>query len=141
MPAPDLFAYPLETVIAEKWEATVSLGEANTRLKDVIDLEDLVRRESFDGAAIQKAIRRTFERRQTPLDVDAAALTRAYCEDRERQSLWAAARKRLQRPEAPESFADAISRVLAFVEPPYRAAAAGEIFAGRWDPNARHWKA
>lgn len=141
VPAPDLSAYPLETVIAEKWEATVSLGEANTRLKDVIDLEDLARRESFDGAVIQQAIRRTFERRRTPLDVDAAAVTRAYREDRERQSLWAAARKRLQRSEAPESFADAMRRVLAFVEPPYRATAAGETFAGRWDPSARQWKA
>jgi len=139
-PAPDLSVYPLETVIAEKWEATVSLGEANTRLKDVIDLEDLCRRESFDGAAIQTAIRRTFERRQTPLDVNATALTQAYREDRERQSLWAAARKRLQRSDAPASFAEAMTRVLAFVDPPFGAAAAGRPFAGRWDPEARRWQ-
>lgn len=41
LPAPDLDVYPLETVVAEKWEATVILGEANSRMKDVIDLDDL----------------------------------------------------------------------------------------------------
>jgi hypothetical protein len=56
VPAPDLTAYPIETVIAEKWEATVSLGEANTRLKDAIDLEELARTETFDGATIREAV-------------------------------------------------------------------------------------
>ena len=140
VPAPDLSAYPVETVIAEKWEATVSLGEANTRLKDIVDLEDLARRESFDGAAVQNALRRTFERRKTPIELDAAVFTKAYRDDRERQSLWSAARKRLQRTDAPESFAEAMSRVLGFIEPLHRAAAAGETFAGRWDPSVRQWR-
>jgi hypothetical protein len=34
-PAPRLFSYPRETVIAEKFEAMVKLGIANTRMKDV----------------------------------------------------------------------------------------------------------
>jgi len=33
-----LRAYPVYTVIAEKYEAIVSLGMANTRLKDYFDL-------------------------------------------------------------------------------------------------------
>nr|WP_313169448.1 nucleotidyl transferase AbiEii/AbiGii toxin family protein [Massilia oculi] len=35
---PSLRAYPVYTVIAEKYEAIVSLGMANTRLKDYFDL-------------------------------------------------------------------------------------------------------
>ncbi len=38
LPAPSLRAYPRETVIAEKLEAMVDLGMANTRLKDFFDL-------------------------------------------------------------------------------------------------------
>lgn len=74
LPAPDLAVCPIETVVAEKWEATISLGETNSRLKDVIDLDELAGSESFDGAILQEAIRRTFERRQTPLDPQASAL-------------------------------------------------------------------
>ena len=33
-PAPHLRAYPVETVVAEKFEALVTLGIANSRLKD-----------------------------------------------------------------------------------------------------------
>ena len=37
-PAPHLRAYPVETVVAEKFEAMVTLGMANSRLKDFYDL-------------------------------------------------------------------------------------------------------
>ena len=37
-PAPHLRAYPVETVVAEKSEALVTLGMANSRLKDFYDL-------------------------------------------------------------------------------------------------------
>src|SRR5215468_7091269 len=37
-PAPKLLAYPKESVIAEKFEAMVKLGIANSRMKDFYDL-------------------------------------------------------------------------------------------------------
>ena len=37
-PAPNLRAYPYETVVAEKFQAMVALGLANTRLKDFYDI-------------------------------------------------------------------------------------------------------
>jgi hypothetical protein len=40
-PAPRLRAYPVATVVAEKFEALVTLGMANSRLKDsTISLAD-----------------------------------------------------------------------------------------------------
>ena len=38
-PHPRLLVYPKETVVAEKFEAIVKLGIANTRMKDFYDLE------------------------------------------------------------------------------------------------------
>jgi hypothetical protein len=139
LPVPDLNAYPVETVVAEKWEATVSLGEANSRMKDLIDLDELAGTAPFDGVVLQEAMRRTFERRRTGLAADAAPLTDAYANDRERQALWAAARRRYQRSDTPERLAEAMARVLAFVGPPYIAAVQGRPFSGRWDPARRTW--
>lgn len=139
LPAPDLTVYPIETVVAEKWEATISLGDANTRLKDVIDLDELAGSEPFDGAILQQAIRRTFERRKTALDTEATALGAPYRSDPERQTLWAAARKRYERKSAPERFESAMTRVVAFVGPPYLDAATARPFVGRWDPDRREW--
>lgn len=65
--APHLRAYPIYTVVAEKLEATVRLGEANTRMKDFFDLWFLSRKFSFDGAVLRDAIRQTFARREMEL--------------------------------------------------------------------------
>lgn len=62
-PAPVLLVYPRETVIAEKFEATVKLGIANTRMKDFHDLRTLSLLFAFDGAVLSTALQRTFERR------------------------------------------------------------------------------
>src|SRR5690606_38521834 len=65
--APHLRAYPIYTVIAEKLEATVRLGQANTRMKDFFDLWFLSRTFSFEGELLRVAVTRTFARREMAL--------------------------------------------------------------------------
>jgi hypothetical protein len=48
-PSPRLRAYPPETVIAEKFEAIVSIGVANTRMKDFYYLWMLAQNFPFEG--------------------------------------------------------------------------------------------
>ncbi len=48
-PAPRLRAYPRETVVAEKLEAMVKLGMANSRMKDFYDIAVLARSFPFQG--------------------------------------------------------------------------------------------
>lgn len=57
-------------MIAEKLEAVVVLGDRNSRIKDFFDLHHLASRFEFDGATLAGAIRRTFDRRQTPLPTE-----------------------------------------------------------------------
>ena len=64
-PAPALKAYPRETVVAEKFQAMVALGMANSRMKDFFDLWVLSRDFAFDGATLVKAITATFRRRRS----------------------------------------------------------------------------
>ena len=66
-PVPHLRACPRETVVAEKYQALVNLGMANTRMKDFYDLWFIARRFGFDGTTLSKAINNTFARRATPL--------------------------------------------------------------------------
>lgn len=65
--APHLRAYPIYTVVAEKLEATVRLGQANTRMKDFFDLWFLSRTFSFEGELLRVAVTRTFARREMAL--------------------------------------------------------------------------
>ncbi len=81
-PAPDVFAYPREAVIAEKLEAAVVLGDRNSRIKDFFDLHLLATRFEFDRATLTEAIRRTFARRGTLIpSAPPIALTAAYWEN------------------------------------------------------------
>ncbi len=68
-PAPRLRVYPKETVIAEKLEALVQLGIANSRMKDFYDLAVLAESFEFEGESLVAAIRATFARRGTALPV------------------------------------------------------------------------
>lgn len=62
-PAPKLRAYAPETVIAEKFQAMVALGRANSRMKDFYDIWLLATRFPFEGDRLERAIKATFERR------------------------------------------------------------------------------
>lgn len=48
LPAPQLQSYPRETVVAEKFQAMVMLGIANSRMKDFFDLFTLCTQFEFD---------------------------------------------------------------------------------------------
>ena len=69
-PAPHIRAYPVETVVAEKFEAVITLGIANSRLKDFYDLWLIAQTFEFRQHGLIEAVRRTLDRRGTvaPLD-------------------------------------------------------------------------
>ncbi len=69
-PTPKLRSYPIYTVVAEKLEAVVLLGQANSRMKDFFDLWFLSRNFDFDRQTLVTAIEATFARRDTPLPVE-----------------------------------------------------------------------
>ncbi|MCL2777964.1 MAG: nucleotidyl transferase AbiEii/AbiGii toxin family protein [Polyangiaceae bacterium] len=78
-PAPRLRIYPRETVIAEKLEAMVHCGMANSRMKDFFDIWFLACGFEFDGPLLASAIHATFERRQTRMpERDPVALTQEF---------------------------------------------------------------
>lgn len=91
LPAPRLRAYRPETVIAEKFQAMVFLGRANSRMKDFYDIWVLSRSHEFADDALARAIRATFDRRTTevPLDVP-DCLTPAFAGDPAKQQQWSA---------------------------------------------------
>ena len=65
MDAPELLAYSPETVIAEKFNAMVKLGEANGRMKDFWDVNYLLEEFEFDGELLRSALLATFANRRS----------------------------------------------------------------------------
>lgn len=89
LPAPRLRAYARETVIAEKFQAMVALGRANSRMKDFYDLWVLSRSFTFDDDRLARAIAATFGRRKTAIPTEPPdALTPAFGTDEQKQRQW-----------------------------------------------------
>lgn len=131
-PAPHLRAYPIYSVVAEKLEAAVRLGEANTRMKDFFDLWFLSREFAFDGAVLTDAISRTFARREIALPPTVPVALRAEFSAR-KADMWNAFLRR--NALAPVPLAAAIEAIRSFVGPVLEAAVRGEVFAQTWTPR------
>ena len=94
-----LAAYPMETVIAEKLEAAVSLGINNSRMKDFYDIHWLLNHLNFDGEVLTEAILNTFQRRSTDLPAETPlALSGEFAADIQKQSQWNAFLKKGKLP-------------------------------------------
>jgi len=64
-PVPVVKAYSKESVIAEKFQAMVFLGEIKTRYKDFYDIYLLSQKFSFEGHVLSEALAETFTARKT----------------------------------------------------------------------------
>jgi predicted nucleotidyltransferase component of viral defense system len=91
LPAPHLRAYARETVIAEKFQAMVMLGRANSRMKDLYDIWVLSQTYEFEDDRLARAIAATFKRRGTAVPTERPdGLSKAFAEDSAKVLQWAA---------------------------------------------------
>jgi hypothetical protein len=132
LPAPLLWAYPKETVIAEKLEAMTMLGLLNSRLKDYFDIWLLASLYDFDGSVLSEAIRATFANRSTAVESLPVGLTPEFSNSQARQLQWAAFRKRGRFPNAPEELGSVVKAVGSFAAPVLEALNAGDRFRRIW---------
>jgi predicted nucleotidyltransferase component of viral defense system len=138
-PAPTLRVYPVYTVIAEKYQAMVMLGMANSRMKDFYDLAVIARRTELDGATLAGAIAATFARRSTALPtVRPVALTSQFSEDETKRRQWQAFlnKNRL----VISNLAETVSMLDMLLWSPTEIAVAGTAFKATWSPKVAVWR-
>jgi predicted nucleotidyltransferase component of viral defense system len=130
MPAPRIRAYSMESVVAEKIEAMVSLGLLNSRMKDFYDVWFLARTFPFEAETLRAAIVGTFARRQTVWSNESiSGLLAELTGSSAKQIQWRAfvTRNRLQ---APEEFAAILKSIHVFASVP--------TLDEQWSPDG-HW--
>lgn len=131
-----LSAYPKETVIAEKLEAMVSLGEANSRMKDFYDIHFLSLHHAFEGAILCQAIAATFTGRGTAIPAgEIYPLSAEFSRDPARKRLWTGFLQRLGLKDVEPSFEIVTQQIAAFVQAPVQAANQNADFSRRWSPH------
>jgi predicted nucleotidyltransferase component of viral defense system len=140
MPNPRLRVYARETAIAEKFEAMVTLGLGNSRMKDFFDIWYLARTFEFDEATLVTAIRATFARRQTPLPRERpVALTAAFADDPAKAAQWRAFIGRSRAVETAPGLAEVVEVLLALLEPILMGDGHGPASHRAWQPRTGRW--
>lgn len=90
LPAANILAYSIETVIAEKMHAVVDLADQSSRMKDYYDLHQILSASQYDAEVLRVAIKRTFETRHTEYKNDVMFFRAEYPENAAMQIRWKA---------------------------------------------------
>ena len=139
-PAPTLLAYNRETVVAEKFQAMVVLGIANSRMKDFFDIWSLARDFEFDGSSLACAIAATFKRRATALPGETPlALRPEFSADAGKQMQWKAFLRKGGLVEGGASLANVQALLRDFLVPILAALRSEASVPQRW-PAAGPWQ-
>ena len=91
---PKVNAYSLESAIAEKLQAIVSLGIFGSRMKDFYDIWFLTRNKQFDKDRLTKAIETTFKRRNTDIGDIKIIFEDEFIKDANKARQWKAFMRR-----------------------------------------------
>ena len=138
MGAPRLRAYPVYTVIAEKFHAMVELGINNSRMKDFFDLAVIARTSALDGGTLVNALRATFGRRGTALPMSTpTALTSEFAATPAKAQQWVAFLNKAQL-QAP-ALHEVIALLAVLLGAPMQAAASDSRFDSKWSPRLFCW--
>jgi hypothetical protein len=125
-----LLSYPLESVIAEKADTMMFLGDANTRDRDYGDVYLLSEVHPVEAEPLRQALRTTAEHRRhemRPLRPLLETLRQS------RQQPWEAFRARVGLSALPERFSEVVDGVVEFVD------GVQEEHVSRWHPAERRW--
>ena len=138
MEAPEIYAYSIASVISEKFEAIVSLGDANSRYKDFYDICELAGHFDFDGNTLKEALAETFAHRGTKMD-HIAAFEPDFADDVYRKSRWKGFLK-TKHVQTDMTLEDAISRIRCLLDPLIEAIGSDRNFDYTWHSAEQEWK-
>ncbi len=87
-PGANVLAYSLETVVAEKFQAMISLSLGNSRMKDFFDVYQILSKQSLDSATLSEAIKATFANRGTDYKENHPLFSEDFFTDSNRSLYW-----------------------------------------------------
>ncbi|MED0656314.1 nucleotidyl transferase AbiEii/AbiGii toxin family protein [Anoxybacillus ayderensis] len=139
MNPPEIQVYSTYSVIAEKFEAMISLSVINSRMKDFYDVFTLLSTENFDGRILWEAIFETFQRRGTNLEKDHPMFLCSFAEDERRNKQWKAFLQRMGIKEDLH-FSFVMRKIRDFLFPVYDSILKEEEYFKKWNKITLEWE-
>ena len=130
---PRLKSYPKESMVSEKFHAMIRHAQLNSRFKDYYDLRLIADNFEFEAQSLQKAIEKTFAKRQTEIPIERpVGLTPEFAHANRDKWTNFLNKFDLQNKDV-EDFVDVVERIWAFIEYPIK------VSFGEESSKEFHW--
>ena len=124
--APTINTYSIETTVAEKIDAILSLMEFSSRMKDYYDIYYLANKFDFDGKVLTEALKKTFENRGHSFTIEQFEQVMNFDNDEEMQKKWKAFVRKIDIKT--DDFSTVLKTIKTFLTEPFTAAVRDKEF-------------
>ena len=135
--APTINTYSIETTVAEKIDAILSLMEFSSRMKDYYDIYYLANKFDFDGTTLTKALKKTFENRGHSFTIEQFEQVMSFDNDEVMQKKWKAFVRKIDTKT--DDYSTVLKTIKDFLTKPFTAAVKGKEFTEKWPATNGEW--
>lgn len=135
---PNVNTYSLETTVAEKLDAILSLMEFSSRMKDYYDIYYLANQFDFDGNTLTTALAKTFANRNHNFTIAQFEQIMTFDSDDGMQKKWRAFTKKIKTQTG--DFSVALDMIKTFLLEPYKAAISNYCYSETWSAIEQCWR-
>ncbi len=136
--APMVNTYSIETTVAEKIDAILSLMEFSSRMKDYYDIYYLANKFDFDGTTLTEALKKTFENRNHNFTLEQFEQMLEFDSDDAMQKKWKAFIKKINTKM--DDFKTVLKTMQSFLTEPFTAIVENRNFDSQWLSAENIWK-
>ncbi|MCI5892882.1 MAG: nucleotidyl transferase AbiEii/AbiGii toxin family protein [Clostridiales bacterium] len=135
--APTINTYSIETTVAEKLDAMLSLMEFSSRMKDYYDIYYLANKFDFYGTTLTKALRETFVNREHSFTIEQFEHIMTFDNDDAMQKKWKAFTRKIDTKT--DDYSTVLKTIKAFLTKPFIAAVESREFTDNWTAQNGRW--
>lgn len=136
--APTVNTYSIETTIAEKIDAILSLMEFSSRMKDYYDIYYLANKFDLEGKILSEALRKTFANREHCFTLEQFEQVMGFNDDAAMQKKWKAFVRKIDTKT--DDYSTVLKTIKAFLTKPFTAAVESKKFTEQWSAAENQWK-
>ena len=135
--SPTVNTYSVETTVAEKLDAILSLMEFSSRMKDYYDIYYIANKFDFDGEVLTEALRKTFANREHSFTLEQFMKVMSFADDTAMQKKWRAFVRKIDTDT--DDYGTVLKMIKDFLEQPFTAAIKNYQFHKKWSASDCKW--
>ena len=136
--SPTVNTYSVETTVAEKLDAILSLMEFSSRMKDYYDLYYIANKFDFDGRVLTEALKKTFSNREHSFSPEQFKQVMSFADDAAMQKKWKAFCRKIDTQT--DDFSTVLRTIKVFLTRPFIAVLSKTEFSQQWIAAETQWK-